>query len=707
MADMRHAGVHWPANAGGEHPDRETIYKLPGVKDGCLLICADSARYWYNEARARCPTVVWRAIPRQGKLPADLNWSASRVAKEVLNLWNEQAHGYTSEWFLPLNELQFEKEAGENFPGYNKTAARLELLRLVLANTLPPSVKLVYPAWVPSDELEHTEDWVPEAKKWDVICLHAYGSALDMRIRYYEYRQLFPDHKILVGEWNANHTGADEAEALEMWAEVAAKDPLFLGATYYIWETRNGGEEDLSIWGNSARLRLFQGPPTEVQEEAPLATEVFPLPVDGQGNEWAPSYRDIVDAVPVVADEYGLHRDLLGGLFFAEAGVNLGSLERWSTYTDEARGYIEARNKAGLADILGRMQLANSGVGTNDLSFGPGHQSWFWWEGYPGNRQPGDPHRYNLDEILAFRKLMIQDHGGAMRLAAKQLRAYADKYGQDTNEALYRYNKPDGSASTNVKANYDRGRAKAVATWGTSVAPVEPPAIPAPTSSIQFLDYTDPQPAGRFSIQPNGVILHGSRSGKASNPIHAEFIGTAGYEVNNTLGYGWNATIGEGEVATHLDAKHWGWNARSPASGSFLAVEFAQPVSSVNISDAQVDAFVEWYRREVLPTWPGIPRDFPTHAEVENWGLTGAHDGKTDVFPYLDPRADELRSRIMARLGIPVPVPAEGELASARNLVGNAYNEDGVVIPALLGARAGGDWPQVDAVVKWLRDNRA
>lgn len=40
---MRHAGVHWPT--GGEHPDRETIYQLPGVADG------------EHEPEQRCPGV--------------------------------------------------------------------------------------------------------------------------------------------------------------------------------------------------------------------------------------------------------------------------------------------------------------------------------------------------------------------------------------------------------------------------------------------------------------------------------------------------------------------------------------------------------------------------------------------------------------------------------------------------------------------------
>lgn len=53
----------------------------------------------------------------------------------------------------------------------------------------------------------------------------------------------------------------------------------------------------------------------------------------------------------------------------------------------------------------------------------------------------------------------------------------------------------------------------------------------------------------------------------------------------------------------------------------------------------------------------------------------------------------------------PVPDAPPDELGSLRNLVGNAFHSDGVVIPALTGALQNGDWGQVDAVVRWLREN--
>lgn len=242
---------------------------MPGVRQGCTLICADSARYWYRQARGASPLVVWRAIPRQGRLPADLDWIGKRVADECLNLWDEQPHD-GAEWFLPLNELQFEREAGESFPGYRTVAERLDGLRREFRKRLP-GVNLMFPAWVPTDDLERSSEWVARAQAWDGICLHVYGGAQEMHDRYWAYRALFgATMPLFVGEWNANYTGADERESLEMWANVAASDPQFLGATYYIWETHNSGEHDLSIWGNPARLALFRDPPTVQQGSIPM-----------------------------------------------------------------------------------------------------------------------------------------------------------------------------------------------------------------------------------------------------------------------------------------------------------------------------------------------------------------------------------------------------------------------------------------------------
>lgn len=170
------------------------------------------------------------------------------------------------------------------------------------------------------------------------------------------------------------------------------------------------------------------------------------------------------------------------------------------------------------------------------------------------------------------------------------------------------------------------------------------------TSGVVYQDFRDPEPAGRFASVPKGIILHGSRSGRAGNPKAAEYLGTARYEISNPAGLGWHATIGEGVVAVHMTPQEWGWNARA-ASDDYLAVEIAQATVDEPITDGQVMALADWIRTRVLPVWPTLPMHFPSHAEVEASGETGQHDGKSDVFPRGDRRMDDLRARLLAAIG--------------------------------------------------------
>ena len=650
---MKHAGIHFPENAGGEHPNVETILAMPGIGYGCTLICSPSARYWYRQCRGASPLTVWRAIPRQGKLPAQLGWDARKVAEECLNLWDEQPHGGI-EFFQPLNELQFEKENGAPFPGYGPMAQNLSRLRPALRQEFAKrgqQVRLMWPPWVPMDDMDRIQDWHHEAVNWDVIGLHCYGSADTMRTRYDSYRAMFPNHPIFVGEWNANHEGHDERAILEMWADLANTDPGLLGVTYYIWETNNAGERDLSIWGNPARLYLFLHPPVAVEPtpEEPAPMPDFPLPT------WTPAYQDIFDGSIVVADEEGLPRDLMLGLCYAESGDGLQSFDRWHRWTIEAMGYIAAQDRAGLQAILARC----AAIPTNDISFGPCHQTWRWSPEFTG-----DP--YDLESILQFRKKYIEDHGHALRVAAGQISPFWARYGPDKTETLSRYNKPDGTASASVRQRYANMLELARQQLGMSDPQPEPEPVPGETIYEQ---YPDPQPAGTLAACA-GVIFHGSRSGRAGNPLMNEYKGTASYEVNNPLGLGWNATVGPGVVALHLPADQWGHNARA-ASDNYVGVEIAQPTVDDHLPDSVPLALADYIFDHVWPRW-GEVWHFPSHAELEDWGETGANDGKTDLYPTGDSRMDTFRQKVYDRLNarkagipepepVPEPVPPDGE----------------------------------------------
>jgi hypothetical protein len=152
---------------------------------------------------------------------------------------------------------------------------------------------------------------------------------------------------------------------------------------------------------------------------------------------------------------------------------------------------------------------------------------------------------------------------------------------------------------------------------------------------------------------PKGFAIHGTRSGY-SRPVQSEFPGAAGYEVNRIDGCGAVCTLGEDTVAQHLPWNQWPWHARR-ASRYYVACEYAQGTADDEITDGEVRSFA-WVVQQVRAVYPTIPLLFRTHAELENEGETGPNpetgrnDGKSDVFGYQDPRADELRARTYARL---------------------------------------------------------
>lgn len=286
---MRHAGMHWPTMA--ERPDRQTITSLPGVAQGVLVILADSARFHYEKIRQEAPgcTVVWRALPRPDRTPAALGWDAEAIADECLNLWDEQPH-HGTEWFTPLNELQFPWESGEEpFAGFGVTAERLRRLRRALRrrfNDLGHTVKLIFPAWGPDQPngkvdapFDAANEWLSEAMDWDVIGMHVY-SHTDGNPEHLGARNVTRSHEvmrrllrerfgedgqakpIIYTEMNANHNpDISEREMVRAAANVCAADPNCLGYAWYIWETERENERDMSVWGNDARVALFQNPP--------------------------------------------------------------------------------------------------------------------------------------------------------------------------------------------------------------------------------------------------------------------------------------------------------------------------------------------------------------------------------------------------------------------------------------------------------------
>lgn len=170
---------------------------------------------------------------------------------------------------------------------------------------------------------------------------------------------------------------------------------------------------------------------------------------------------------------------------------------------------------------------------------------------------------------------------------------------------------------------------------------------PAPANVARYRPTLHANPGtvgGAFGTTPAGTILHGSRSGRRwgmpTEYDHCRSYAASGIEL------GWNLTVGEDAVSAHMPPDRWGWNARR-ASSRYLAVEFAQANLGDPITDGQVRAFCWWIVAVARKRWPGLPANFPTHAEVEQRGETGAIDGKSDVEPF---GRHSVRDRVLARL---------------------------------------------------------
>jgi hypothetical protein len=304
--------MHWPTME--ERPSRQAITSLPGVQNGVLVILADSARFHYNAIRAEAPgcLVVWRGLPQPNRRPMDLRWDldVEPLADECFNLWNEQHEEHVNsgvEWFTPLNELQFERESGEPFAGFGVVAERLGRLRGALRRRFSDfgqDVRLIFPAWCPDQPNFPTDapfvaanEWLDEAMAWDAIGMHVYShSNIDaahtggsnVTRTHAEMRRLLREKfgdagvtkPIVYTEMNANfNVNVSEREMLVAAANVCASDPNCLGYAWYIWETQREGETSLSVFGNDARLALFQNPPgaTPPPEPEPMPDELLAI----------------------------------------------------------------------------------------------------------------------------------------------------------------------------------------------------------------------------------------------------------------------------------------------------------------------------------------------------------------------------------------------------------------------------------------------
>ena len=629
-----YAGMHWPN--GPE--DYDKIMQLPS---SLLTMLATEGRFHYDKVRKKGKTVLWRGLPRVGKRPAEIGWGNYRKnAIEACNLWDEQPH-YGEEWFVPYNELDLNYERGDTENDFDNIPERLEKISTFLLNVLPEIDKIVdhrpnilFPPFTPDHgDIENVAIWEGAATTYDGLVVHAYGEAKEVKKRLTWYLERFPNHPIIVGEWNS-----DEPErVLEVLKELESNYSNFKGATYFIWKWYNSPSWWPMGYNVSEREELYNLflNASPIVEESPITIEPPALIIQWPEEPENWTEDDIILRSNLEADRRGVPRRVLLALLIAESGLRPGAARyafrnsdsAFVHLTKEAERAIQERDGEKLASILETI----SNAGSNDISFGLGQQTVRW-------ANEGD-HTQSVDNVLRIRSLYF-DPEHAITVAGGKVANYWHVY-KDDLEALSRYNKPLISSSQNTAAvsTYKRGLDSADELLKKIESSTLTTMISKPTPHI----------AGTFTGTPKGFLLHGSRSGIARNPKDKEALATSNWALNNPEGLSWHASIGEHEVYIHMEAYQWGWNARS-ASDDYIAVEFAQATVTEPITSLQVQAFAQYVRNLVLPTYPNIPMVFVTHADVEKSGETGKIDGKTDVFPYGSAEAEGLKQRIWDEL---------------------------------------------------------
>lgn len=331
---MRHAGIFIPND-----DCTKFLEALPTLSGTCFTGLATELRFHYNAIRDARPdaTVVWRAVPRHDRKPAMTDWKPGALADEAINLWHEQKHPYDTEYLQIANELNLSYERGEEgWDGihppeqYAFWSQYLSMASGVVRNRLKigDRLKLHFPGWAPGHgHREAIEAWKPDAKQFDVVDIHWYADSSDLNLEeeHAWYRDHFPGKLLYFDEWNHRRGGEDGiADVLRRFEKICARDPLVLGASYFIWRWKPGSPgwtPDFDIEGNDARLKLFQGA-SPVEPKEPMTRD------------------EIIALIVQKANDNGLvPYEFLGGAI-AESGLDPNA-ERWGVWPDVSFGLYQ------------------------------------------------------------------------------------------------------------------------------------------------------------------------------------------------------------------------------------------------------------------------------------------------------------------------------------------------------------------------------
>jgi len=284
MADARAAGIHWrtgPAPDGRDGAE-DPIFDVLDSRAPTVLNEPEAQWHWAAVAEKRSGLTVWRSSPE--RRPADDGWDPhvfSRAVFKGLDAHHDRTGVYPTDVLL-LNELNLDYERGEdhgdggafdtnpaNWPGlYAKIAdflnGLLDNCKERAANRDNCNPRWWFQGWAPGHgHRDFFDVWGPVAMRYDGICLHAYDGVGPMTDEILWYARQFPDHPLLLGEWNTANMDPSVRQAED--ARIRSRlDSLCssierLQCCYFIWRWESDTVNRYGIEDVDERLQIWDG----------------------------------------------------------------------------------------------------------------------------------------------------------------------------------------------------------------------------------------------------------------------------------------------------------------------------------------------------------------------------------------------------------------------------------------------------------------
>jgi lysozyme len=313
-------GIHW----GTGEDENSGIWTILSP-DSPTILNEPEARWHMATVAQRRPQAlnVYRASPDQK--PASSGWDAHAYSRSVFQSIDDlhDRTGYYPSDILLLNELNLDYERGDskndggaydtnpdNWPSLYRGISRfLQTLRVACQERATDrgfAPRWWYQGWAPGHG-ETNDDisalWVPSARLYDGIVLHAYTSADEIESRVRWYADHFPGQPLLIGEWNtinldepnSDRRFEEEIQIRIRLRQLCQEFPL-LQACYFIYAWAEDRHHEHDIRGNDRRLSIWDG--RIAIPEVPSITPPLPLPAEPPA-EPAPTTPEVPPMAPI------------------------------------------------------------------------------------------------------------------------------------------------------------------------------------------------------------------------------------------------------------------------------------------------------------------------------------------------------------------------------------------------------------------------